>query len=232
MTCVEHCIGVPVQPGFHEQPESAQVVDVARVAHAVGVPVQDVPKTQPAILPQAVASAAELQSFGVPEQLFVEKQPLAAPHCWAERSEQAVALPLQDRAAPPEPPEPATVAPPEPATVTPPVPALVPSLPPVVAPPEPAPVPSLPEVPAALSAPAWPAFSTPPSPSPALPDIPPLSSPAVLFAPDELCPALFLPAPPALPPEPSLVKASLEPQFTTSISTDGTRINQPILLIF
>jgi hypothetical protein len=64
----------------------------------------------------------------------------------------------------------------------------------------------------------------PPSPSPALP---PVSLPAVLFAPDELCPALFFPA---LPPEPSL--PSLEPQFTTTISTHGTKTNQPIFLIF
>jgi len=231
---VEHCTGVPVQPGFHEQPESAQAVDVTSVVHVVGVPVHDVPKTQPAIFPQAVASLAELHSFAVPEQLFVEAQPLAAPHCWAERSEHAVALPLQDRAAPPEP----ALAPPEPATAVPPEPALVPSLPPVVAPPEPALVPLLPDVPAVLSSPAWPALSMPVSPatalppSPALPGIPPSSVPAALFAPEALCPALFLPALPALPPELSFVVPSLELQLTTTIRTEGTTINQPILLIF
>lgn len=230
---------MPVQLGFHWQPESAHALDVKSVEHELGVPVQDVPKTQPAILAQAVASAAALQSVGVPEQLLVEKQPLAPAHCCAERAEQAVALPVQTRA-PPEPLDPA-LAPPLPALrLAPPIPALAPPLPPLLVPPlvlePPAPEP---ELPAVLISPAWPAFSTPespavalpPSPSPAMPAIPPLASPAALLAPAALCPALLLPAFSELPAKPSLVP-SLEPQFTTAISTDGTRINQPTFRIF
>jgi hypothetical protein len=59
------------------------------------VPVQEVPNTQPAIFPHSVTSAAELQVFGVPEQLLVPEQPLAAPHCCKERAEQSVAVPAQ-----------------------------------------------------------------------------------------------------------------------------------------
>jgi hypothetical protein len=77
-----------------------------------------------------------------------------------------------------------------------------------------------------------PAIELPPSPEPALPVIPPLSSPAMLLDPAAVCPALFFPAAPELPPGPSLGVPSLEPQFTTTANTDGTRINQPIFLIF
>ncbi|HYQ45433.1 MAG TPA: hypothetical protein VER11_25780 [Polyangiaceae bacterium] len=192
-TWVEQVAGVPVQAGFHAQPELLHAVEVAKAAHAIGVPLHDVPKTQPAISAQAVASAAELQSLAIPEQLFVEVQPLAVAHCCAERAEQAVALPLQTNAAPPAPPEPALAPPLPPTTIVPPEPALAPPLPPSSAPPEPAVVPSLPAAPATLISPACPAAvpvspasALPPSPVPALFGIPPLSSPAALFAPAEL----------------------------------------------
>ena len=241
---MEQAGGVPVQAAFQLQPELLHAVEVANTGHAVGMPPHEVVNTQPAILPQAVASAAELQSFGVPEQVSVAEQPLATLHCWAERLEQAVALPPQTNAAPAVPPEPALapplppVAPPVPALL-PPLPALVPPLPlPAEAPPEPPLVPSPPDVPALAMSPAWPAVSAPvspavalpPSPLPALSIMPPLalSSPAAFVDPAELLPALLVPA---WPPELPLVAGSLELQLTPTNSTDGTNSSQPALLI-
>jgi hypothetical protein len=53
----------------------------------------------------------------------------------------------------------------------------------------------------------------------------------MLVAPEELCPAVFLPAPPPLPAELSSVVASLELQLAPINRTDGTSNNQPNFLI-
>ena len=261
-TCVEHSTGVPVQAGCQVQPEPSHIVDVASVGHAVAVPVHEVVNTQPVILPQSVTLVAELQSFGVPVHELLAKQPLAMPHCCVERLEQAVALPLQTGAAPPDPPEPAleppvpAVAPPLPA-VAPPLPAVAPPLPPVVAPPLPPvvapPLPAVaPPVPALAppsadapalfispacpaSAPIAPAWALPPTPPPATPVVPPVavpSVPAVLVVPAELWPALLSPALPPLPLAPSPVVASFELQLMPANKTDGTSSNQRSFFIF
>jgi len=61
--------------------------------------------------------------------------------------------------------------------------------------------------------------------------MPPLSAPASLLAPEELCPALFLPALAEVPPLPALVSL-LELQLAETNKTDGTSNNQPAFLIF
>ena len=71
----------PLHEGVQVQPEFSHSVEVASTGHAVGVPLHEVVNTQPAILPQAARSAAELQVLGEPLQLSVATQPFALPHC-------------------------------------------------------------------------------------------------------------------------------------------------------
>jgi hypothetical protein len=81
LTRVVHTGGSPVQAAFQVQPESAQGVARTRLGQAVAAPVHLLPtQPQPLTLPHAANVVAAEHLVGVPEQLSVGVQPVAAEH--------------------------------------------------------------------------------------------------------------------------------------------------------
>jgi len=187
-------------------------VSVPRLAQAVAVPPHLLPtQLQPSTLVQAAEVAAVEHFVGVPEQLLVGPQPLAAEHSWVVSVVHDAAVPLQTGAPPApalptEPAEPAVAAPPEPAWPG------APPAPPVVEAPEP---------PAMLVAPP----ETPIAPaSPPLLALPPLS---LVAAAAPAAPAASLFEAPASPAEPGELRSLPEPpQLTLTERAQGTNHSQ------